>query len=90
MHKNHPRKETIQTQNLSNFFYILVTKAYSVQNSVHLQKLSPLGEAHSIVSSLQLWVQGQLAAHHGHLLIHVHEKPIFCVLRGERHEKFRA
>lgn len=67
---------------MSNFYHIH-DKMFSVQNSGYIQELSPLGEAHSIVSSLQLWVLSQLTAHHGHLLIHIHEKAIFCVLRGE-------
>lgn len=66
--------------------HINITKAQRVQNSGYIQKLSPLGEAHSIVSSLQLWVLSQLGAHHGHLRIHVHEKPIFCVLQEEARE----
>lgn len=49
----------------------------------YVQKLCPLGEAHSIVSSLQEGLLSQLAAHHGHLLIHVLEKSIFCVLQGQ-------
>lgn len=65
------------------------TKPLSIQNSGYIQKLCPLGEAHSIVSSLQLRVLSQLGAHHGHLLIDVHEKAIFRVLQEERREKFK-
>lgn len=59
----------------------------TIHNGGYIQKLCPLGEAHGIVSVLQLGVLGQLTAHRGHLRIHVHEKAIFCVLQEGRHEK---
>lgn len=90
LQSNHERREATQTQKSSSFYHINITTPLRVQNSGYIQKLCPLGEAHSIVSSLQLWVLSQLTAHHGHLLIHVHEKPIFCVLQEERHEKSEA
>lgn len=62
----------------------------TIHNCGYIQKLCPLGEAHGIVSVLQLGVLGQLTAHQGHLRIHVHEKAIFCVLQEGRHEKCRA
>lgn len=81
------RRNVTQTSKLSRPCHITIT---TIQNSGYIQKLCPLGEAHSIVSVLQLGVLGQLTAHHGHLLIHVHEKPIFCVLQEARHEKSGA
>lgn len=62
----------------------------TIQNSGYIQKLCPLGEAHGIVSVLQLGVLGQLTAHLRHLRIHIHEKAIFCVLQEGRHEKCQA
>lgn len=55
-------------------------------DSGYVQKLRPLGEAHGVVSSLQVRVLSQLAADHGHLLIHVLEKPVFCVLQGGKRD----
>lgn len=90
---NMPRPESWvffpQTHKASNFSRI-TSKKTRVQNRSYIQKLRPLGEAHRIVSSLQLGVLSQLIAHHGHLLIHIWEKPIFCVLQEEKHEKFKS
>lgn len=87
LQENQARSEA---QNWSNFYYMHIIKPFSVQNSSYIQKLSPLGEAHGVISSLQLWVLGQLTADHGHLLIHIHEKAIFCVLQKEEDETFQS
>ena len=48
----------------------------------HVQELGSLGEAHGVVPRLQSGVLGQLAAHHGHLLVHVQEETVLRVLQG--------
>lgn len=65
-------------------FYHIDMKRTSGPSSGHIQKLAPLGEAHGVISSLQLWVLSQLTAHQGHLVVHIHEKPVLHVLQGDK------
>ena len=46
----------------------------------YLQELPPLREAHGVVAILQFGVLCQLVTHKCHLLIHILEEAIFCVL----------